>query len=981
MDKLTQNKKLRHLAEESLASQQPVSTALSHIDATRLIHELQVHQIELDMQYEALQLSRAEVDVAQRKYTDLYSFAPVGYLVLDKDGTIRQTNLMGARIIGVNQGSLVGRRLAMFVADSDLQLLYEFVNKVFATRTQQACEMALATEERRSDCHFVKLDGIISPDGQECNLVISDITTRKNDEERLRLLFQGSPDPIILVDNMWALRDLNHAYEVMTGYTRAELLSMTTAEVKKVMHVAFEVLQTVIGALSQRRQVDQFEMTIESKNGTRVDVEVNIHPVTMGAESMYMASLHDISARKQAEEALRDSEGRFREMLDYSVAASYKRNAQTRSYGYTSPVFTRICGYSPDEMKNMTFEAVLNLMHPDDVADVNRVVAEVLSGASGATYQVEYRLRHKDGQYRWLMDQFSVMRDAAGQVWMIGSMSDISERKHAEQALLDKNWRMESIIEGARAGTWEWNAQTGETIFNEVWAQLIGYTLEELAPIDINTWERFANPDDLEKSNELMEQHLSGQLPSYDCEVRMRHKDGHWVWVHDHGRIITRTADGKPLMIFGTHVDISEPKHTQGVLQESEVRFKVLADTAPVLVWTSGVDARCDYFNRHWLEFTGRTLEQELGNGWSESVHPNDVQHCMDTYLGSFKARREFKTEYRLRRADGEYRWLMDNGVPRFTPEGVFAGYIGSCFDITINKQAEAAMRESEARYRTVVEWSPNAIVIHRGGVILYVNPAAVSLFGATSAQDLTGHPVIDRVHPDYQQSVLDQVHNGIDSSVSAPMVEMSYVKLDGTIIDVEVQGVLIAYDGTPTIQATMRDVTERNSLRTALQRLATTDELTSLLNRRHFIALASGELKRAAHQKQPPALVMLDVDRLKHVNDTYGHAAGDQVLVTFSDECKQHIRDIDVFARIGGDEFALLLPETTSEEAYQVVERVRLALAARPLAFDGQQHVVTISAGIAIMADARESLDTLLARADLALYRAKEAGRNRTAT
>ncbi|MEI6391288.1 MAG: CHASE domain-containing protein [Verrucomicrobiota bacterium] len=124
-------------------------------------------------------------------------------------------------------------------------------------------------------------------------------------------------------------------------------------------------------------------------------------------------------------------------------------------------------------------------------------------------------------------------------------------------------------------------------------------------------------------------------------------------------------------------------------LRESETRFRLVTDTAPVLLWQSGKDALCDYFNQPWLKFTGRTLEQELGNGWAEGVHPDDYQRCLDIYLGAFKARATFSMEYRLRRADGEYRWVLGNGAPRFTATGIFIGFIGSCIDITDHKRME----------------------------------------------------------------------------------------------------------------------------------------------------------------------------------------------------------------------------------------------------------------------------------------------------
>ena len=146
-------------------------------------------------------------------------------------------------------------------------------------------------------------------------------------------------------------------------------------------------------------------------------------------------------------------------------------------------------------------------------------------------------------------------------------VNDISGRKRAEDALRDLHWRLESIIEATRVGTWEWNVETGETVFNDEWAHIIGYTLDELAPISIKTWEEFAHPNDLKHSAELLKRHFEGELPYYDIECRMKHKDGYWVWVHDRGRVITRTASGKPLLMFGTHTDISERKRVQEELE------------------------------------------------------------------------------------------------------------------------------------------------------------------------------------------------------------------------------------------------------------------------------------------------------------------------------------------------------------------------------------------------------------------------------
>jgi PAS domain S-box-containing protein len=156
-------------------------------------------------------------------------------------------------------------------------------------------------------------------------------------------------------------------------------------------------------------------------------------------------------------------------------------------------------------------------------------------------------------------------------------------------------------------------------------------------------------------------------------------------------------------------------RESEAKLRESEERFRTVADTAPVMIWMAGLDKLCPFFNKPWLEFTGRTMEQELGNGWAAGVHPDDLDRCLTTYIYSFDARRSFQMEYRLRRADGEYRWVLDNGTPRHR-EGEFAGYIGSCIDITDKRRTEDELRSNQAqlldsqRLANVGSWDRNVV-------------------------------------------------------------------------------------------------------------------------------------------------------------------------------------------------------------------------------------------------------------------------------
>jgi PAS domain S-box-containing protein len=184
------------------------------------------------------------------------------------------------------------------------------------------------------------------------------------------------------------------------------------------------------------------------------------------------------------------------------------------------------------------------------------------------------------------------------------------------------------------------------------------------------------------------------------------------------------------------------------ILRESEERFLCIADNTPALIWMAGLDKGCFYFNQPWLKFTGRTLEQEQGNGWTAGIHPDDFDYCWQTYSRAFDRRKPFTVEYRLRDATGGYRYLLENGVPRFAQNGRFLGYIGSCIDITDRQEARQEIEKSEEKYRTLIE-SIGSIVIcwQPTGKITFVNRYGLLFFGF-SEEEIIGKNVIDTIVP-----------------------------------------------------------------------------------------------------------------------------------------------------------------------------------------------------------------------------------------
>jgi PAS domain S-box-containing protein len=198
------------------------------------------------------------------------------------------------------------------------------------------------------------------------------------------------------------------------------------------------------------------------------------------------------------------------------------------------------------------------------------------------------------------------------------------------------------------------------------------------------------HPDDRERVSNLFTEAMQGRS-EYQAEYRVVRSDGAIRWLSDSGKFYF-PANGNLPRALGIGVDITERKEAEFALRESEERFRLMSNTAPVLIWTAGTDKLCTYFNKPWLDFTGRPLSAELGNGWADGVHPEDLRQCMETYTRAFDQREPFRMEFRLRASDGEYRWLLDIGVPRFNSDDSFVGYIGSCIDVTERKLADEAL-------------------------------------------------------------------------------------------------------------------------------------------------------------------------------------------------------------------------------------------------------------------------------------------------
>ncbi|MDM8549703.1 PAS domain-containing protein [Desulfobacterales bacterium HSG2] len=315
-------------------------------------------------------------------------------------------------------------------------------------------------------------------------------------------------------------------------------------------------------------------------------------------------------------------------------------------------------------------------------------------------------------------------------------------RRQAKEAMAEQRQKLADIIRNTNVGTWEWNVHTGETKFNERWAEIIGYALEEISPVSIDTWIKFTHPDDLRLSGELLEKHFNGESDYYECEARMRHKNGDWVWILDTGRVATWTEDGKPLMMSGIHQDVTSRKLAEDSLRQNRDQFESILSNIQCITYRCAPDKdwTMTYMSPHVDQLTGYPPGDFVNNAvrtYESIIHQEDTEYVDQSVNEAIKSGKPWEIEYRICHRDGGIRWVYEkgSGVPR--PDGSVEHLDGFIINISERMQAQDALRESERKYKDLIENSPMAVIQSSAdGRILFANQKIAEIFGYKDARE-----------------------------------------------------------------------------------------------------------------------------------------------------------------------------------------------------------------------------------------------------
>jgi diguanylate cyclase (GGDEF)-like protein/PAS domain S-box-containing protein len=411
-------------------------------------------------------------------------------------------------------------------------------------------------------------------------------------------------------------------------------------------------------------------------------------------------------------------------------------------------------------------------------------------------------------------------------------------------------------------------------------------------------------------------------------------------------------------------------------LESVRNHLEEIANGGMVLIWTSGKDGLCDYFNLPWLQFTGRTLAQELGNGWTEGIHPDDYEQCLNTYTSNFDQRTSFTMEYRLRHACGQYRWILDQGNARFDKSGEFIGYIGFCYDITDRVKADQQIRQAASVFSYARE---GILITDTNGVIIEVNEAFTRITGYTREEALGQHPRLlksgrhDKAFYESMWSVLLTDGHWTGEIWNRRKDGELYVELTAISAIRDASGKTLRY------VALFSDITLLKKHQSQLEHIAHFDALTNLPNRVLLADRLQHAMLQALRRRQLLAVIYLDLDGFKAINDGHGHDAGDQVLIALAQRMKQVLREGDTLARLGGDEFVAVLIDLEDVAACVPMINRLLTAAAQQVQLGDLTLQVSASVGVTFYPqDHTIDADQLLRQSDQAMYQAKVAGKNR---
>lgn len=620
-------------------------------------------------------------------------------------------------------------------------------------------------------------------------------------------------------------------------------------------------------------------------------------------------------------------------------------------------------------------------LHPDDCERV--LAADRESAAQAGAFDLQYRLIHRDGHTVWIRDQGTLIRDEHGipRCWF-GFTLDVSDQKQVEEALRQAEQRYRTLVEQIPAVTFTVSVdQIHHPIYLSPQVEaMFGYSREEWRE-DPEFWLKLIHPDDLAGALADVERAGAKGEP-FSYEYRMQTRDGRTVWIQNDAALV-QDAEGNPSYWQGVLLDITARKSAEEALREAEFRYRTLVEQISVVTFiephgghgipnyvSPQIETLLGYSQEYWLE------HPDIG---VRSIHPDDYARWKAEIERTDRTGEPFELEYRMIAADGRTVWVRsvfrlvhdEEGRPRF--------WHGIMQDVTDEVLADQRLAESEQHYRSLFDHNPDPV---------YSFDLDGNLRSANAAlSDVTGYSIEEALDMSFARFVapedLARVRHHFDRAAlgETQSYECAVIRRDGTRVDVHVTNLPIVVGGEIVgVYGVAKDISERNELERQLRHMAFHDPLTGLPNRVLFMDRLRQALEATRRRSTSIAVLFVDLDNFKWVNDSLGHEIGDRMLRRAAHLIQSCVRAGDTASRLGGDEFTVLLIEIENvSAALEVAGRIIDCFKA-PHHIDGHLVSLTVSIGITINSSPDDDPETLLRHGDIAMYRAKDGGKARYA-
>ena len=566
-----------------------------------------------------------------------------------------------------------------------------------------------------------------------------------------------SPVPLVMLWGQDGIMIYNDAYSEFAGGRHPQLLGSKVLEGwPEVADLNRRVMEV---GLSGKTLSFRDEHLILYRPGRPRDVWVNLDYSPLvdesGTPAGVLAIVVETTERVRAERALRASEAQVR---SFAAAMPHHVWAATPD-GKLDWFSQQVADYSGADPEDLMGDRWGDLVHADDLDGAVAAWRKALTTAT--VYEIEFRLRRSDGAYRWHLARATPIRDEAGQVvrW-IGTNTDIDDRIRAERALRDREADLARVQQIGKVGGVEVDLTDGFRNRRSPEYLVIHGLPPEAARESHEDWVRRIHPEDRVRTEQQFLDAINGAVRDYVTEYRIiRPSDGQLRWIAVKAEI-ERNAEGRAVRLVGAHIDVTERKTAELALRESDERFRLVSESAPVMLWMGDRDGKCLYLNRTQREFWGVALPDVANFDWNSSLHPDDREALYAQFAQAMRDHTSFVVEARYRRFDGEYRLLRTDAHPRFGPFGDFLGMIGVNVDITETRRAEQALRGMNETLEAQVEartrerdriWNVSQdilIVADHQGMWVSVNPAATAMLGWSQAE-LIGRSAEWLAHPD----------------------------------------------------------------------------------------------------------------------------------------------------------------------------------------------------------------------------------------